>query len=54
MFYKTELYKQGQTVDRTEVIEKLDRQKNILKIRQTNLVHTEKRAGRKIIRKFAL
>ena len=35
--YQTELpIKQGQTVHRTEVIDKLDKQKNILKIRQTN------------------
>ena len=42
------LDKQGQTVHRTEVINKLDQKKNIFTIRQTYL-HTEKRAEMKMI-----
>ena len=49
-FYSS--YKQGQTGRRTDVIVKLDKQKNLLKLRQTHL-HTEKRADRKVMRKFA-
>ena len=45
-------YKQGQNVRRTDVIQKLEKQKNILKIRQTN-IHTENWKNRKVIRKFA-
>ena len=44
-------YKQGQTVHRTEVIDKLDRQKTKLKIRQTNS-YTEERADRKLILQY--
>ena len=44
------LLKQGKTVHRTKVIDKSDKQKNILKISQAN-VHTEKRTDKKIIRK---
>ena len=43
---------QGQTVHRANIIDKLDKQNNILKMRLANL-HTEKRADRKIIRLFA-
>ena len=39
------------TAHRTELIDKSDKQKNALKIRQTNL-HTEERADRKILRSF--
>ena len=41
-----------QTVHKAEVIDKSDKKKKKLEIRQTNL-HTEKQADRKIIRKFA-
>ena len=44
---------QGQTVRWTKVIDKSDKQENILKIRHTNLI-TEERADWKIILKFAL
>ena len=48
-----QIKRQGQTVRRTEVIDKSDKLKSFIEIRQTYL-HTEKRADRKIIRKVAL
>ena len=45
--------KKGQTDYRAEVINKSEKHKNKLKIRQTNL-HTEKRADRTLVRKFTI